>query len=250
MTTDEFDTIATWTAEAVAAFGPSHAVPAGCRGSGSPSALHWLSDRLALGAGSQLLDCGAGVGGPAAWAHRERGADVVLTDPMPGACRAARDLFALPCVQADGRLPFADQSFDSAWCLGVLSVTTKKVELIGELARVLRPGGGLGLLVLVQKAPGLSEQPTGNSFPRPADLIRLLADAGLEVHAQVRTDDLSDPPSDWQDRQQAVTDRLAQDHGHERAWQSSVAQQRLLGRLLGSGQLDTLLVHAVRRDGS
>src|SRR3954451_10109904 len=44
----EFDTVAGWTEEAVRALGPEHAVPAGCRGSGSEGALRWLADRLAL----------------------------------------------------------------------------------------------------------------------------------------------------------------------------------------------------------
>src|SRR3954451_20305898 len=63
----EFDTVAGWTEEAVRALGPEHAVPAGCRGSGSEGALRWLADRLELRPGTRLLDSGAGVGCPAGW---------------------------------------------------------------------------------------------------------------------------------------------------------------------------------------
>ncbi len=136
--------------------------------------------------------------------------------------------------------------FDSAWCLGVLSTTTAPADLVRELGRVLRPGGGLGLLVLVQQVRGLSEQPAGNSFPRPVELPQMLADADLEVFDQVRAEDLAAPPELWRARQQAVSDLMADRHGHESAWRESEAQQHLLGRLLASGELDTVLLHAVR----
>ena len=36
---EEFDTVASWTADAVQELGQDHALPAACRGSGSPAAL-------------------------------------------------------------------------------------------------------------------------------------------------------------------------------------------------------------------
>ncbi len=245
--TSEFDTVPGWAAEAVDLLGHEHAEPAGCRGSGSPAALAWLGDRMGLSAGTRLLDCGAGVGGPGAWARRTYGADVTLTEPMYGACEAARAMFGLPCVQSAGQqLPFDDDQFDSAWCLGVLSTTRAKARLLREVSRVLRPGGSLGLLVLVQQARGLSEQPAGNTFPRPVQLPRLLAEADLEIFDQVRAEELASPPAQWQARQQAVSDLMAERHGHEPAWRESEEQQELLGRLLASGELDTVLLHAVK----
>ena len=68
----EFDTFAEWTAEAALALGPQFHVPAGCRGSGRPAALDWLLDRLAPSSGV-LVDIGAGVGGPGAYAARRAG---------------------------------------------------------------------------------------------------------------------------------------------------------------------------------
>ncbi|GAC1345900.1 MAG: hypothetical protein NVSMB29_20240 [Candidatus Dormibacteria bacterium] len=55
--------------------------------------MRWLLDRLQLEPGQTFLDVGAGVGGPAAFARRERGVRPLLTDPELGACRAARSLF-------------------------------------------------------------------------------------------------------------------------------------------------------------
>ena len=64
----EFDTVAAWTAEVALDLGPAHSVPAGCGGSGSPGALRWLLARLTPTAADTMLDCGAGVGGRAAFA--------------------------------------------------------------------------------------------------------------------------------------------------------------------------------------
>src|SRR5918998_6535932 len=95
----EFDSVAAWTAEVALDLGPDHHIPAGCRGSGSPGALRWLLDRLEVSEGDRMLDCGAGVGGPAAFAAAEVGARPVLSEPESGACRAARRLFGFPVVQ-------------------------------------------------------------------------------------------------------------------------------------------------------
>ena len=67
-----------------------------------------LVDRPAgLAAADRMLDCGAGVGGPAAFAAAEVGVRPMLSEPEAGACRAARRLFGLPVVQAGSDLPFA-----------------------------------------------------------------------------------------------------------------------------------------------
>ena len=118
----EFGTVAEWTAQVAADLGPEYYIPAACRGSGHPSALDWLLTGLAPRPGAVLLDAGAGVGGPAAYARERAGVQPVLAEPERGACRAAATLFpAAPVVQADATaLPCGDASADLAWCLGVL----------------------------------------------------------------------------------------------------------------------------------
>src|SRR3954452_15429753 len=176
----EFDTVGGWTEEAVRALGPEHAVPAGCRGSGSEGALRWLADRLELRPGTRMLDSGAGVGGPAGWLAAEGEVRPVCAEPMAAAVRASRRLFGLPSVAALGQqLPFADDSFDAAWCLGVLCTTSDKAAALAELRRVLRRGGRVGLLVFVADGPLTPPLPEGNEFPAEDELLRLVGEAGF-----------------------------------------------------------------------
>ncbi|MEV4579525.1 hypothetical protein AB0K16_40380 [Nonomuraea jabiensis] len=95
----EFDDVAGWTADAVELLGERHAVPAACRGSASPAALAWLAEACELAPGMRLLDVGAGVGGPAAWAAERFGVRPILIEPMPAAGRAAARLFGPQVLQ-------------------------------------------------------------------------------------------------------------------------------------------------------
>ena len=73
----EFDVVARWTEEAVAELGPEYAVPAGCRGTGSPSAFAWLAEALQIGAGrasSTAAPASAGPGVAAGPLRRRPGA--------------------------------------------------------------------------------------------------------------------------------------------------------------------------------
>jgi SAM-dependent methyltransferase len=233
----EFDTVASWTERAVRALGPEYAVPAGCRGSGSESALHWLADGLELSAGSRVLDDGAGVGGPAGWLAAERGVRPVCAEPMVGAARAAHRLFGLPAVVAPAQqLPFADASFEAAWCLGVLCTIPDKAAALAELRRVLRPGGRVGLLVFVAARPLPPPLPDGNSFPSGEELTGLLAGAGLRLESTGRAD-LSDSPPEWTARAAEVDAEIKQRHGHDDRWALAEEQSSRVGRLLGDGAL-------------
>jgi len=149
----EFDTVASWTADVALELGPDYFLPAGCRGSGSPASLRWFLDRLRVTKADRMLDCGAGVGGPAGFAQDEVGVVPVLSEPEEGACRAARRLFGLPVVQAGSELPFAAESFDVAWCLGVLRTVDDQPSLLGELRRVLTRAARVGMLVFVAQSP-------------------------------------------------------------------------------------------------
>lgn len=234
----EFDTVAEWTAEVAIDLGPDHHVPAGCRGSGSPAALDWLADRMDFGPGTTVLDCGAGVGGPAARAAEQRSVRPLLVEPEAGACRAARRLFDHPVVQAGGAaLPVADESLDAAWCLGVLCTTPDKLGVLTELRRVVRPAGAIGLLVFVATDVLGTDVPEGNDFPTVGLLTDLAGSAGLHVETWQATADLPSAPRDWQEREDAVEARLEERYGRERAWQLAERQSSRIGDLLSDGRL-------------
>lgn len=230
---DEFDTMAKWTADAVAELGPEHAIPAGCRGSGSPAALEWLARQLGLGSGMRLLDSGAGVGGPAELAAQRFNVAPVLAEPMIQACQASARLFGRPVVAAAGeRLPFASGLFDAAWSLGVLCTVERQLQLLTELRRVVRPAALVGLLVFLRTVQELPDQPEGNHFRTAAELDSLLDTAGFTVVSSAELADFPAPEPDWQaavDRVDAVIE--AKHRGDER-WQVAQQQEQLIGRLI------------------
>ncbi len=239
----EFDTVAAWTADVALDLGPDHHLPAGCRGSGSPGALRWLLDRLAVRPGDRMLDAGAGVGGPAAFAAAETGVRPVLTEPEAGACRAARRLFDLPVVQAGSPLPFAANTFDVVWCLGVLCTVPDQAQLMSELGRVLAPSGRLGMLVFVADRP-LPEHPVGNDFPTAARLAALVTGAGLQARDSGSAADFAAAPPHWADRAAAVDAELERRHGDDPAWRVAERQSGIIGRLLQTGALSGTLIVA------
>jgi SAM-dependent methyltransferase len=231
----EFDTVAEWTAQVARDLGPPFYIPAGCRGSGNPAALDWLIEELDLNAADVLLDCGAGVGGPAAYAAHRQSVSPVLIEPEASACRAARSLFGYPVSQATaGELPFPDQSFDAAWSLGVLCTTPDQLALLTELRRVVRRPGRIGLLVFLADSPmSAQDQPDGNHFPTEESLQHLLAESGLVIEKRLCTADLPPIPQDWQTSVEMVEAELRRRHRDDPAWALSEQQSAQMGRLLG-----------------
>jgi SAM-dependent methyltransferase len=244
----EFDVLAEWTAQAVLELGPDHAIPAGCRGSASPVELAWLGEACELEAGSVLLDVGGGVGGPAAFAAERFGVRPVIVEPMAGACRAGERLFAIPTLVGTGeRLPIETQSVDFVWCLGVICTTAQKAELLAELRRVLRPGGRLGLLVLVADEPHPAGAPEGNSFPGAEELTELLDQADFKVLERRRTRDFAEAPLSWTERLERIDAAVERSHADDPRLGVIKDQERRMGDLLSSGTVESIVLHAVAR---
>jgi len=117
-------------------------------------------DRLGLCRGERLLDLGCG-GGRHAFQALRLGAQVVAVDAAAdevssvratvGAMVEAGEVGAeddAGAVQGDARrLPFPDSSFDRVIASEVLEHIVEDGDAMGELARVLRPGGTMAVTV-------------------------------------------------------------------------------------------------------
>ena len=118
-------------------------------------------DRLGVRAGDRLLDLGCGFGRHAFEAAR-RGAAVVALDAGADEVAGVRATLAAMVeageldrartrgggVQGDAlHLPFADGAFDRVIASEVLEHIPDDVAAIGELNRVLRPGGSMAVTV-------------------------------------------------------------------------------------------------------
>jgi SAM-dependent methyltransferase len=242
----EFDTFAAWTTGAVRVLGHRYAVPGACRGSGTPAALRWLLDAMVVQRGEPLLDIGAGLGGPAAFARRERRVRPVCIDAMGQACSGAQTLFGLEAIQADAaRIPFPDNSFRRAWSLGTLCTTTAREEWLAEWSRVLVPGARLGVLVLASTGESFTTN-EGNAFPNLDELDRLWHGAGLYPVRQRWTERLPQADRDWREAELRVARRVAYDHGRDPEYAVVQRQEQSLERLVRAGRVSGLLVVAAR----
>lgn len=110
-----------------------------------------LVDVSGVRAGDRVLDVAAGAGNAAIPAAL-RGADVVACDLTPELLEAGREAAERVGAQVDWReadaeaLPFADDQFDVVLsCVGVMFAPRHHASA-GELLRVCRPGGTIGLL--------------------------------------------------------------------------------------------------------
>jgi ubiquinone/menaquinone biosynthesis C-methylase UbiE len=113
---------------------------------------------LDIAAGERVLDVGCGSGAVTREIARRVGGTglAVGLDPSPALLAVARELAHESGVgdrvefrEGDAlRLPFPDRSFDAAVCVTVLSHVPRGADAIPELARVLRPGGRLGVFDL------------------------------------------------------------------------------------------------------
>jgi SAM-dependent methyltransferase len=246
----EFDTVAEWTAEVAESLGPEYRIPAACRGSGRPSALDWLLAWLAPRPGDLMIDIGAGLGGPSAYAAERTGVQPFLVEPEPDACRAAARLFGAPVVQADAiALPFPDGAVGQAWCLGVLctaSGSAAQLAMLRELRRVLRPSGRAGLLVFLATRDRLDNPPEGNHFPSRPQLNALLREAGLTETTAVNPASLPAPSASWRERVAAVDAELRRRCGPVPALVTALEQSRRIGQLLESGELVSQVIRLHR----
>ncbi|MGW5359568.1 class I SAM-dependent methyltransferase [Actinopolymorpha pittospori] len=174
-----------------------------------------VSEELALALdirpGERLLDIAGGSGNTALAAAR-RDARVTCTDIVPPALdharrRAGVEFLAIETEVADAEsLPYADDTFDVVTSTFGIQFATDQEKAAGEMLRVLRPGGRLGLatwtpnsalsglLALAGKyAPPPEPTPSPMRWGTRQGLTELLGDAVTDQRVEILCIELTAP---------------------------------------------------------
>jgi ubiquinone/menaquinone biosynthesis C-methylase UbiE len=185
---------------------------------------------LAPGPDEVVVDVACGTGGPGLWTAQQAGAWLIGVDPSPAGLAAARQRASRTGL--DGRSRFEQGSFENTQLPGSSAGVVMSIEAfqyapdkragLREFARILRPGGRLGLICFetdpakTAGLPILGVDPVGDYRP-------LLRAAGFDVVAYEET-------PGWAERVQAAysaivsaADMLAAEMG-EQASASAVAE--------------------------
>jgi ubiquinone/menaquinone biosynthesis C-methylase UbiE len=163
-----------------------------------------LVERLELGPGDRVLDVGCGTGRLAEWIAGRVGSAVVGVDPLPeriALARARAPALRFEVGRAEDLGAFADASFDAVCLSAAFHWVEDQPRALGEAARVLRPGGRLGITTLARElrrqgtvarvvASVLARPPWREPAVRAADGVRgatlteivtMLQQAGLDL---------------------------------------------------------------------
>jgi len=136
----------------------------------------WLYPRLSRHLQGHVLDVGCGIGDMLAFRPDTVGVDI---NPHTVAYVRSRGLEAH--VMVEGRLPFGDASFDGVVLDNVLEHIADPQPLLGEVRRVLRPGGAF--LVGVPGRKGYASDPDHKVFYDRPLLKSRLEGAGFVVRS-------------------------------------------------------------------
>lgn len=98
---------------------------------------------IVAAAPSRILEVGCGWGELAAWIAGDTGAEVIATDLSPRMVELARSAGVDAQIADVQALPFGDESFDAVVAAWMLYHVPDLTRGLGEIARVLRPGGVL-----------------------------------------------------------------------------------------------------------
>lgn len=110
-----------------------------------------VARRMDLPAGSSVLDAGCGIGGSSLWLarhHRMRVTGITLTpSQLARALRASRESGVEASFHLDDfqQTRFPAGSFDAYWAIESLCHSGDKDQAVREAARLLKPGGRIGI---------------------------------------------------------------------------------------------------------
>jgi SAM-dependent methyltransferase len=173
-------------------------------------------DWLGIRSGDRVLEVACGSGGLASRIAETRGAAVVGTDINASAIKAARNRSAAKPVNgrtefmtsdADGPLPFPDQSFDVVLCNDAINHFRNRLGTFREWWRVLRAGGRclftdpVVLTGLVSNAELAARSSIGFfMFSSPGVNELQLQEAGFHVERVAdKTDSVADVSHRWRE---------------------------------------------------
>ena len=127
-------------------FGAEAAAYDRARPSYPPDAISWLADELEIGPGRQVVDLAAGTG-KLTTLLAGTGADLIAVEPVTSMRERLRDLLpGVPVLSGVAEaLPLADSSVDVVLVAQAFHWFDAR-RAMAEIARVVRPGGYLGLL--------------------------------------------------------------------------------------------------------
>ncbi len=103
-----------------------------------------LATACSLSPGGRVLDLGCGTGSTAAFLAREWQADVVGLDCSASRLAEARARKEEAVIWVEGQaecIPCPDGSFDAVFAECVVNALADPTQALGEIHRVLRPGG-------------------------------------------------------------------------------------------------------------
>jgi ubiquinone/menaquinone biosynthesis C-methylase UbiE len=155
-----------------------------------------LGEMIGLKSGDRVLDVASGPGTTALFLAREFGVEIVGVDLAPDLVERANALAHEAGLQAQVRfelgdaeaLPFEAASFDAILCECAFCTFPDKATAAAEFARVLRPGGRVGISDITKSAALPDELETLMAWvacvadARPvADYVEILQTAGIAV---------------------------------------------------------------------
>lgn len=128
---------------------------------GGTEVVDILAERAGIGAGHHVLDVCSGMGGPARWLAHTRGCRVTGLDFTLSRVEAARRLTArvgmeqrVDFVHGDATaMPLSDAAFDIVVSQEAWLHIPDRAAVVGQCARVLKPGGILAFTDVTLRAP-------------------------------------------------------------------------------------------------